>query len=59
MPVNYYLDGTNLGNSTSVYNDANLTQLADDGFYSDGYTYRQLSGGVLLPAVTCPSCEGA
>jgi len=41
MPVNYYLDGTNLGNSTSVYNDANLTQLADDGFYSDGYSYTQ------------------
>lgn len=58
MPVNYYLDGTNLGNSTSVYLDADLTQLADDGFYSDGYTYRQLSGGVLLPAVVCPSCDG-
>ena len=58
MPVNYYLDGTNLGNSTSVYLDADLTQVAPDGFYSNGYTYRQLSNGVLLASVTCPSCDG-
>lgn len=58
MPVTYYLDGTNLGNSTSVYLDANLTQPAPDGFYADSVTYRQLSGGVLLPAVLCPNCDG-
>ena len=57
MPVIYFLDGTNLSDSTSVYVDSDLTQLADDGIYSDGYVHRELSGGVLLPATSCPSCE--
>jgi len=54
--ANYYLDGTTLDNSTSVFTDAELTICAADGFYSDGTIVRELSGCSLLPAQICPSC---
>jgi|TARA_B100001093_G_C26840065_1_gene1020138 hypothetical protein len=52
----YYLDGTTLTNSTSVFDDADLTTCAADGFYSDGVVSRQLLNCVLLPAQTCGTC---
>lgn len=52
----YYLDGNTLADSTAVYTDAGLTTCAADGFYSDGTIVRELSGCLLLPAQTCPSC---
>jgi hypothetical protein len=53
----YYLDGSTLSDSTAVYTDAALTTCAADGFYSDGTIVRELSGCLLLPAQTCPSCN--
>jgi hypothetical protein len=53
----YYLDGNTLADSTAVYTDAGLTTCAADGFYSDGSIVRELSGCLLLPAQTCPSCN--
>lgn len=53
----YYLDGNTLADSTAVYTDAGLTTCAADGFYSDGTIVRELSGCLLLPAQTCPSCN--
>jgi len=53
----FYLDGTNLVNSTAVYIDADLADLAPDDYYSDGGNIvRQQLNGVLLPATACPSC---
>lgn len=55
MPT-YYLNGTTLSNSTSVFNDANLTSCATDGFYSDGTIVRKQVSCSLLPIVQCPEC---
>lgn len=52
----YFLDGTTLLTSTSVFQDAALTILAADGWYSDSTNYRQLINGILGPVVSCPSC---
>lgn len=54
--ANFYLDGTDLTNSTAVYDDVALTTLAADGYYSDGIISRQQVSGALLPATVCPSC---
>jgi hypothetical protein len=53
----YYLDAPSLSSATVVYDDANLTTVAADGFYSDGIISREQSSGVLLPQVACPSCN--
>jgi len=52
----FYINGTTLSNSTSVFNDANLTSCATDGFYSDGTIVRQQASCSLLPIVQCPEC---
>ena len=62
--VTYYIDGTDLTNSTGVWTDENLTTCAPEGYYSDsnigGSTVRYLSqsGGlcVLGALEPCPSC---
>ena len=54
--ANYFLDGTNLSDSTSVYTDAGLTTCAPDGFYSNGTIVREQVGCELLPAQICPTC---
>ena len=58
--ANYYLDGTTLNNATAVYDDADLTTCAANGFYSDGISVReqitQGSGCLLLPPQICPTC---
>lgn len=53
----YYLDAPSLSAATVIYDDANLTIVAADGFYSDGTISREQSSGVLLPQVSCPSCN--
>jgi hypothetical protein len=52
----YFLDGTSLLDSTSVYTNSGLSIYAADGFYSDGFNIRELVGGILLPSQPCPSC---
>lgn len=53
----YYLDGPSLSAASVIYDDANLTTVAADGFYSDGVISREQASGVLLPQVSCPSCN--
>lgn len=53
----YYLDGPSLSAASVIYDDANLTTVAADGFYSDGVISREQSSGALLPQVSCPSCN--
>lgn len=52
----FYLDGTTITNSTSVFTDEGLTICAADGFYSDGVISRELVNCNLLPSQTCGSC---
>jgi hypothetical protein len=52
----YYYDGLNFATATSVYTDAALTNVAPDGWYSQGGVYRQMLNGVLLAVTPCPSC---
>lgn len=53
----YYLDAPSLAEATVVYQDAGLTTLAPDGYYSNGTIVRQQLEGVLLPAQACPTCS--
>jgi hypothetical protein len=54
-PSIYFLDGTSLSNSTSVFLNSEQTLCAPEGFYSDGNVIRQLSNCILLPAMPCSS----
>ena len=53
----YYINGTTLSNSTSIFTDADLTICAADGFYSDGTITRELTSCVLGAIAPCPSCS--
>lgn len=55
-PLPYFLDGSSLLDSTSIYLNSLLTIVAPDGWYSDGINTRELLGGVLLPSQPCQSC---
>jgi hypothetical protein len=59
MAINsqFFLNAADLSLATAVYIDSFLLNIAPDGFYSDGTISREQSGGVLLAATTCPSCE--
>jgi hypothetical protein len=52
----FFLDGTTLSDSTSIFENSGLTVVAPDGYYSDGVIIRQQVGGLLLPQFTCPAC---
>jgi hypothetical protein len=52
----YYYDGTSFTFATGLFTDAALTVVAPDGWYSQGGTYRQMSGGVLQSPQSCASC---
>lgn len=54
--VSKFLDGTDLNNSTAVYDDVALTTKASDGYYSNGAIVREQVNGLLLPAASCPAC---
>lgn len=60
MPITqtYYLDGTDLSTSSSIYLDIAQTTCAPDGFYSDGVIVREQVNCGLLPAQPCPNCGG-
>lgn len=52
----YYLDAPSLGSASVIYEDASLSTIAPDGFYSDGTIVREQVSGILLPQVNCPAC---
>ena len=53
----YYINGTTLANSTSIFTDAELTICAADGHYSDGSGVVRRQVDCVLGAVqSCPSC---
>lgn len=53
----FYINGTTLANSTTVFIDAGLITCAPDGFYSDGSGIsREQNNCVLGPIQNCPSC---
>ena len=54
-PVNVYLNAP-FATATSVFEDADMTNVAPDGYYSTGGFVRELVGGVLLPQTLCNSC---
>ena len=54
---NYFIDAPTLATATAVFDDAELSVCAADGFYSDGNVVRQQFNCVLLANTTCPSCE--
>ena len=53
---NYFYDGNSFATATVLCTDAALTSFAPNGFYSHGGIVRQQQGGILLAAVSCPSC---
>jgi len=55
IPGSYYLNAS-FPTATSIFNDVNLTEFAQDGFYSTGGIVRELVDGVLLPQQPCNSC---
>lgn len=55
----YYLDAPSFSAATKVYTDAALTTVAPDGYYSDQSISREQVSGVLLPQITCPSCDNS
>lgn len=55
--ASYYLNGSSLGDSTSIFVDSAMTILAPDGFYQQDDIVRELVNGVLLPPQVCPSCS--
>jgi hypothetical protein len=59
MPYTYYINGSTLLNSTSVFMDAELTICAVDGFYSDGVNSREQVNCLLLPPQVCATCAVA
>lgn len=52
----YYLDGSSLETSTTVYQNSDMSLIASDGYYSNGSISRQQIGGILGLVMTCPSC---
>lgn len=58
MAINstFYLDAADLASAASVYLDTALSNIAPDGFYSDGTISREQSGGILLAQSTCEAC---
>ena len=54
--MTYYSDSPLLSLSTAIYQDAALTILAPDAYYSDQVISRRQLSGVLGAPVTCVSC---
>lgn len=57
MPT-FFINGTNLSNSTAVFLDSEQLICAPDGYYSDGIITREQVGCSLLPQIACPNCAG-
>ena len=61
-PVQYfYPTGLTFLNTTNIYTDVNLTNIAADGYYSEpnGSQFRQITGSVLGSLQTCATCYTA
>ena len=54
--TNKYINSDDFDTATGIYDDANLTILAPDGFYQSGGRYRQQLQGVLGPSLACTDC---
>ena len=52
----FYWAGSTFAAATQIYTDSNLTTVAPDGWYQQGGIYREMVGGVLGGATTCPTC---
>tara|TARA_R110000772_G_scaffold92874_3_gene189910 strand:- start:1092 stop:1964 length:873 start_codon:yes stop_codon:yes gene_type:complete len=49
----YYFDTASFANATTIYDDANLTTVASNGFYSDNSIVREQVSGVLFAGQSC------
>jgi hypothetical protein len=56
---NYYINASILDYASGVFTDAALTNLASDGFYSNGLIVREQYLGVLMPQQGASSCVDA
>ena len=52
----FYWPGSTFSAATNLYTDSNLTTVAPDGWYQQAGIWREMVGGVLGPATTCPTC---
>ena len=57
----FYPTGLTFLNTTNIYTDVNLTNIAADGYYSEpnGSQFRQITGSVLGSLQTCATCYTA
>ncbi len=53
----FYWPGASFASTTTIYSDPGFTTIAPDGWYQQAGIYRQMSGGVLGAATTCPTCS--
>ena len=53
----FYWSGASFETTNMIFTDSNLTSPAPDGWYSVGGVFRQIVGGVLGAATTCPECD--
>lgn len=51
--MDFYLDGNNLLDSTTVFTDENMSIYGNEGYYSDGDVVRYFENQVFGPVVTC------
>ena len=51
----FYFDTNSFASATTIYDDAALTTVAQNGWYSDGTIVRQQISGVLYAAQSCSS----
>ena len=49
----FYFDTNSFASATTIYDDAALTTVAQNGWYSDGTIVRQQISGVLYAAQSC------
>jgi len=52
----FYWPGASFASTPTIYSDPGFTTIAPDGWYQQGGIFRQMSGGVLGAATTCPAC---
>jgi len=52
----FYWPGASFATTPIIYSDPGFTTVATDGWYQQGGIYRQMVGGVLGAATTCPTC---
>ena len=52
----FYWPGASFVSTPTIYSDPGFTTVAPDGFYQQAGMFRQMSGGILGSATTCPAC---